>query len=680
MYELTIKPFDQFFAANPTRTHFRRGDLQQLENKISNLIAQKEKVPAQRKSIFINQKHLEIVRQVQAHFTARPKLSRAELQELVTQILRAENLEYTSEWHPLAHGNCFEPASRAPTRAYDVAFYNWHGRYRGTVPSPEGGHHYSESDQSSIFYARCERFGDNMLIGNMQIDEPNHYRWRNQGPGKLLSAGKNLAENLIRHSILHALDRGAKNIMFQCGDAVNLAQGFRAKVEILTPDNLPKFERRYHAALRQFEKIAPGDTSTLDRANHYNDLVINKTPAAYETYELHCYANTRRPRESFLAWAVLHSLPTERFRELDRELWGATDNFIDGRAEKALSWINAVFAAAGVKPARRGEARAEKIEFLRRRLKGPRESENAKERSFFAAVESFAYKYKYAQDCLAHNHHLKKIRLTEKTHLAAKYCYVNLRKRSLRHTFKRKYIVPPAPGKIYTRSQQVGDEDFPFLWNKPPRDKNSLYGVLKWYDQYLPTTLKKFGLDIERCALANTRKQVAHVWVLKAGVEEFKAKAVPLFAARETLKTDYVTLPQLETAAEKFGLTPAQLHVANDWLTIREQGRHAGRYDPDTDRMALATPSLALLAHEGTHRLLTREILPPAEREILIKAGQRWAEQTPTATQLLTQKDAAGNFFYPPGPTRAQEAAALFVEHYYDYNVAARKFLMGGTS
>ena len=680
MAQLTIKPMEQFFAAQPTRTHFRRGDLLQVEDKITRLIAQKQKIPRQRKTTLINEKHLEIVRQALTYFDQTPKISREALAEIISQIIQNENLALTSEQHSPAHDNYFNPEGARPRGKdfYDVAFYNTHARY---LPNHDmgssGGHHHNDDDQSSLFYVRCEPFADNLLLGNMQIDEPKHYRWRNPAIGKVFCGGKNLQESMIRHALLHAINQGAPNIMFQCGDAVNAAQGLQARVEVITPDNLPKFERRYQQALKKFAGIAVGDTTTLDRSGIYYDLVIAKSPAAYQTYKLRTYRDAARTRESSLFWTLIQSFPNPVRDKVVKNYWDARHAFRARSGKKLLTWVNSVLRAAGVPRNQLAADHAAKIKFLRALPMPGRKDSFTDERGFFHGLDRFMHKFNHTEICCQNNPYIKKIPLSPQSSLKDKFCYINLRKRSLLNTFKHKHIVPPELGKVFIDSQGNGDESFNFLCSKPPRNKYSLKGIISWYDKYLPATLKKFGLGYVRVPIINKRRQRAHVWLITSGLEEFKEKAIPVFAARDALKTDHVTLPQLEAAADKFGLAPCQLEVVNDWLTLGPFGPHIGRYDSAADQITLATPSLSVLAHEATHRLIAQGLVPAAEQASLIAAGRRLVAQSPELQKILNQKDAAGNQLYPAGPVRDREGAALFVENYYENNQTARQYLLG---
>ena len=102
-----------------------------------------------------------------------------------------------------------------------------------------------------------------------------------------------------------------------------------------------------------------------------------------------------------------------------------------------------------------------------------------------------------------------------------------------------------------------------------------------------------------------------------------------------------------------------------------------GGYNRSTDKIKLASRSLAVLAHESLHRLKAKGLIPPQEYSALVAAGKRLARNNPQEQDYLNQRNSTGQLLYPPGPAREEEQAALFVETYYENNARARKNLMG---
>ena len=172
-------------------------------------------------------------------------------------------------------------------------------------------------------------------------------------------------------------------------------------------------------------------------------------------------------------------------------------------------------------------------------------------------------------------------------------------------------------------------------------------------------------------------KKIAHAWKIIDGIENFRKTPLTVFSTRAKLKMDCESLPRLQAAMEKFGGTAQQLKIANDFLVARLGPVRTGAFDPTTGEIKLANRSLAVLAHEGLHKLKARGVIPTQDYRALVQAGKRIVLSQPDEFAYINQKDSQNNLVYPPGKTRNEEYAAVFVETYYENDQLARKNLMG---
>ena len=114
-------------------------------------------------------------------------------------------------------------------------------------PTQRTAHHqiknYPPQGQKSVFYIRCEEFGNSILIGNMQIDDKSSaLAWADKAKGSVLLKRSNIYKMMIQEAIKHALDENKDSILFQAGHAADLAQNEPSKIyknrEIITEKNI----------------------------------------------------------------------------------------------------------------------------------------------------------------------------------------------------------------------------------------------------------------------------------------------------------------------------------------------------------------------------------------------------------------------------------------------------------
>ena len=112
-------------------------------------------------------------------------------------------------------------------------------------PAPPGpAHHVSaKNDFRSVYFMRCEESAEQILIGNLQIDDTMPQYWDDPVVGQIMLQTKNMTSMMVQHALRHALRTGKKDILFQCGDANDLTQWGRQSLREVrvTRRNYKKF-------------------------------------------------------------------------------------------------------------------------------------------------------------------------------------------------------------------------------------------------------------------------------------------------------------------------------------------------------------------------------------------------------------------------------------------------------
>ena len=223
---------------------------------------------------------------------------------------------------------------------------------------------------------------------------------------------------------------------------------------------------------------------------------------------------------------------------------------------------------------------------------------------------------------------------------------------------------------------------FTTLQNRLPEISQKFHpnhNLFNWYEFRLLKIFKTLGLKCEKIKITREIKgktESVAAYRIIDGIEDFLAKPRTAFASHDNLKTDCVTLPQLQRAAQKFGLAPARLKIINNFIIDSAGNRHTGTFSPITGDITLANSSLSLLAHEGIHYMKTQGIIPRREYQALIKAGQELVAKDPLLQKYVEQVDSTGQPLYPPGDIRNNEFAALFAESYFNNDKIARTGLI----
>ena len=674
MNHITIKPLLKLLEAAAKRSHLTLGDLAQAADKVTNQLKAKSANPAQKHSVYIEEAYLKIIGQLRKNFAGHKAIAFAELLDETDRVLRENNFyNYAREAPPATPLRVFydpEAAPAADYTSYDLAFYNTQTVSVDDINPYEGTHHIDgRPGKPSLYFARCEKFNDTMVIGNLQIDKSPVEDWTDPELRKLMTRRANVQADLVRQTIVHALAQGCKKIIFQAGDAVEYAQWrdhYAHEVRI-TKDNFADYMRRYEKAVSDFTACEVGDFAMH---NNRNDAVVSaKTATEYNFIYVN---NSRINCNMSYTIAALDHLCFMLDCPIKESMARAHEHLRQRHPEQLLEEIDGLFTAANIPPPA-PSARVEKLAALRKlcATQNTYSLENIYE-NFAKNINPFLTKFNYPQAILTRYPQWRQVVNRQPTATGNPFYLIDSTMEYVHDVFKKATLIKPELGMTYKVHKYLEHD---FLCRDSGYYMKGLDKITGWYEHDLPKILNKFKLGIRRVPLANGKVR-AHGWEIISGVEQFVQTPHAIFASHAALKLDAETLPRLHTAARKFGLTPAQLVVIHD-VVATATGSGAGCYEPGADKVILSNNSLAVLAHECLHRLVAQRQVPPAVYKNLVAAGQKLVTGDPNLRAYIEQKDAAGHWIYPPGPARANECAALFVENYYEHEAAARKRLTG---
>ena len=301
------------------------------------------------------------------------------------------------------------------------------------------------------------------------------------------------------------------------------------------------------------------------------------------------------------------------------------------------------------------------------------------EKRLYQYLDKFLLAFRYDQKFLRKCRQYKKIDTRANPAIAQDYCFINNNHKSCMDTFYRKAILRPEVGKSF---RVLKGTNYNFMCFHESTHDEETFLTCNWYDQDLPKLLKKLGLrykitPIHTRGCGSNRIPLTHcrAYELIDGMSEFRKRPLISFMGGTELKTDCVSLAQLETAARKFGLPADQLKLVNDWIIAGAQ-RHPGCYNNLTGKLFLSNKSLSTLAHEGLHHMVNWGLIRPAEYQALVDAGAELISRDPARRQALNKTDPAGKPLYPRGTIRDEECAAVFIEDYYARDKPARQALL----
>ena len=322
MQYYTLREIDDWLRQARARDYLKWGDWHQLANKIKKQDAEGTG-PARLTEL------LALTTELKKLFMPGCPVSKQAVRAACDRWLRGRKLYFKVQTHDIAHGNTL----LAPTtgvKFYDMAFYHEDapnyasGHHKGRVPCfkenllphsrarlPQIAAAAGETTPgaledlltefltqtqiekrlNSLFYLRVENFNKNMLIGNMQIDDLS-LDCDDQPPplSPILYTKRNIYAHMVQQALKTAVAAGVKKIYFQAGHAAELSQWddddtIRNR-ELITPANLPAYEKIYAEQLKELGAIKIGDEE-LYAPKHAPELtrgvVVKKTAQAVYT-------------------------------------------------------------------------------------------------------------------------------------------------------------------------------------------------------------------------------------------------------------------------------------------------------------------------------------------------------------------------------------------------------------
>ena len=671
MNKITLRPLLAFLHAQ-SKPYITRGDWEQLEAKITKRRAEKQ-VAGQ--NTLAEDEYLKMFRPVRDLFATQRQIKNTKVLGIINKILTASGYGYQKQKHKPRHrGNVFYPRhENNSTQIYDIAFYN------AAAGTQQPGHHQHE-DQPSVYYMRCEERGAGILFGNMQIDARKPELWEDPRRGELMLQKKNIYGMMVQQAIKHAVEGGKKEILFQCGDANELAQWnySRLKQEIVTEKNYKKFQQNYQTKLNKFGSrgYAVGDKLPHSWGSEGWFYVV--TEATADHYRLlETYWPTRNLLDRLkqinapMPSGVAATSPADRVKLYNKI---STDLFIRYRDDSYRAFYNEIKNAVKIITGHEPPDTTKALPLARLKKIFPRQLGY---HEFSNQLDEFWHEFKLDEIILKDYTGLGKVVLKEPSPDESSVIYYNSRDKEINFLFTKSALKAPEIGKAYVVPRQ--DQYNINFMHYPPKGKPLHYKIYNWYEKTLEQEFKKHGISVEKVPITTTKRGCvweAHAWKIKSGITQFKRRPMTAFAARTELKMDCETLPRLQAAALKFRIWPQHLTIVNDFLVGRTGLKKIGEHTPETGEVRLANNSLAVLAHEGLHKLKAQGVIPAKEYRALVRAGKRITENIPVEKAYINQRDPQDNLVYPPGPKRNEEYAALFVEMYYENNRRARKNLL----
>ena len=435
--------------------------------------------------------------------------------------------------------------------------------------------------------------------------------------GELMMQKKNVYGMMVQQALKHAVEGGKKEILFQCGDANELAQWnlSRLKQQIITEKNYKKFQQNYQTKLDNFgpQGYAVGDKL----AHHWGHqgwfyAVTETTPDYYRFVEsfwpprtllYHLYQTS-----ATVPGVSPGTLPADRekfFDKIGREL------FIQYRDEGYQALSNELKNAVKIITGQEVPATAQALSLARLEEIFPRQLGYGQ---FLDRLDSVWHESGLDKIILDHYTELGKVALTEPTPDDRPVIYYDSRNKDINFMLTKSSLKAPEIGKTYVVPRR--DQYNINFMNYPPTGKPLHYKIYNWYEKTLEQELKKHGIVVQKVPLTTTKRgrvREAHAWKVKSGITQFKRRPLTALAARPELKMDCETLPRLQAAALKFGVRPEYLTIVNDFLVGPTGLKKIGEHISETGEVRLANSSLAILAHEGLHKLKAQGVIPPKE-------------------------------------------------------------------
>ena len=449
-------------------------------------------------------------------FAARDKISRQEVISQVNEILVRKNYVYTAQTHPAKHPrNSFylhKKSARRAEETYDLALYH------SAAQEYRGGHHHHQGHQA-VFYMRCEVAGARILFGNLQIDDRGEISWSDPAMGQELRRPKNIYGLMIQQAVKHALQTGRREIMFQAGDACEIAQWNRANFTQLrvTEKNYQQIYKIYAHEQRRYPK-GVGLIINKPRVGGEHEVIIKSTPEYYLTRFM-----THKVPNLLSAIMILNSpaaaLTRQKLCDCAAEVRrGHCPKLFQAHLERLINELTGHRTSPEVQVAQRVA--------LTPILKKERLARaTIWDEQFLRVVEAYLVRWGYDKILLKRFRSLRRLDLQSPVPKGyGKYFYYSSQQRSENRTYLHRECTPPVRGRSY-----IVHKEHKYNINFNPVKSAAPRQILHhWYETVIPEQLKKYGLRYKKVKIITRkmyRPQVAHAWKITGGLEEFTARA-----------------------------------------------------------------------------------------------------------------------------------------------------------
>ena len=525
MHQLTIQPVLKLFATH-RRTHLTPGDLAQVKEQLQRKIKNKA---TQKQNSALEELYFNILTETELTPGAK-KIPAAEIIRRVDQVITRHEYGYLDLTHSARHpGNSFYGSKllhqrRAKGELYDLAFYHPLARQH------RRGHH-ERNNQFSIFYMRCERRPRRILFGNLQIDDKGKENWWNENLGRVMRRPKNIHGMMIQAAVKHALEEGLEEILFQAGDASEIAQWNRSKYcqTKVTKRNYAAITRVYEEEMARFA-AGPGRVFQRPEFDNVLEVVIKSSPGVYVTRQV-------RPRPPCFMYQLVYfsAMKTANGGRAGNVTWHAMSTCVHAlKKDLPTQTVHARLEqmikdlAGYTSPT---HARAAQITHLNRLIQREnlRTAPNLDMADFMKIMEDYLVRWGHDKVLLEYFKGIKKIELQgPRPNTLGGYIYYNVRKYHNNRTYYQKDCFRPEIGKTYTAPKKnKHNVNFSQITGKLTRGH-----IHNWYETVIPAQLKRFGLGCKKIKISTIKydkKHIAHAWKIVSGLEEFKKRPLVLF-------------------------------------------------------------------------------------------------------------------------------------------------------
>ena len=519
MNKITLRPLLKFIASQK-RLHFTPGDLAQL-------IASRRRQawPAGSPAAVREKLYLEVLTAAD-FFQGRKKISSEELIDAVNKIMVENNFGYQRSRHHAARPkNSFytdHSARRGVKELYDLAFCHPAARQDRRA-------HHSHNDQPAVFYVRCELVGNKILFGNLQIDARAPGDWQNKALAQEVRRPKNIYNMMVQQAVKHALETGQKEILFQAGDAVEIAQWqktYFCRIKV-TEKNYAKINKIYEQELARFR--APlGTVICRPEFNRIPEVIVKSSSGMYITHrkvpiapnlltEIRWLETTRAPDGRSVSKVVQQGI-----RECVAAVKRSQPAAVPARLEQLITELTGTTTPAAAQVAHCAELQA----VLKKKKLNPAWWSRD---DFGKMIEKYLVRWGYDKILLRKFPVLKRVDLQgARAKGFGAYIYHYVRGQHGKLTYQQARCRPPEIGKSYLVNRK-NKHNINF---KEIIDSACHGHIHDWYETALPAELKRLGLGCKKIKIRTqkgTTHHQAHAWKIVSGVEEFAQRPLVLF-------------------------------------------------------------------------------------------------------------------------------------------------------